>query len=102
MSSKKNSYELDGYSVEHIRNRNELKAIQILEEVIMEFNDFDHCQLCIEDVYGLTINQLPVRYIQVGGLNLSKGVSDEEIREIAREAIQKVINNPSHAILEEK
>lgn len=97
---KKNSYMLNDCSVEHIRNRNELRAIQILEEVIKDYKDFDQCQLCVEDVYGLTINQLPPRYVQVGGLNLNKGITDDEIKVIAREAIQKVINNPSHAILD--
>ena len=100
MSDKKDRYLLDGCSVEHVRNRNELKAIQILEEVLKEFKDFDHCQLCIEDVYGLTINQLPVRYVQVGGLNLNRGLSDDDIREIARKSIQRVIEKPSHSIRE--
>jgi len=97
MTTKKNSYVLDGHSVDHVRNRNETKAIQILNEVLSEFDDFDHCQLCIEDIYGLTINQLPVRYIQVGGLSLKKGISDDEIRRIARDSIQKVIERPSHS-----
>ena len=98
MPNKKNSYVLDGHSVDHVRNRNETKAVQILNEVLSEFKDFDHCQLCIEDIYGLTINQLPVRYIQGGGLNLKKGISDDEIRKIARESIQRVIEKPSHSI----
>lgn len=98
MAIKKDSYVLDGHSVDHVRNRNEIKAVQILNEVLEEFEEFDHCQLCIEDIYGLTINQLPVRYIQVGGLNLQKGISDDEIRKIARESVQRVIEKPSHSI----
>jgi hypothetical protein len=101
MTDKKGGYILDGCSVEHVRNRSELKAVKILGEVLPEFEDFDHCQLCIEDIYGLTINQLPGRYVQVGGLNLNRdGLTDDEIRDIARDSIRKVIGNPSHPVRE--
>ncbi len=101
MTQNKSSLTLNGFSVEHIRNRNEQRAVNILAEILTEFPQFCNCQLCTEDVYGLTINQLPQRYIQVGGLNLNKGLSDDEVRNIARESVQRVMDKPSHASLDD-
>lgn len=101
MTQKKTSLTLNGFSVEHIRNRNEQRAAGILAEVLEEFPQFCNCQLCTEDIYGITINQLPPRYIQVGGLNLNKGLSDDDVKTIAREAIQRVMNKPSHAVMDD-
>jgi len=87
---------LNGFPMENIRNKNETRVIKILKEVFLEFPDFDNCQLCIEDVYALSLKHLPAIYAQKGSIILKHDVSDEDIRVISRYAINQVMQRPRH------
>lgn len=93
---KKADYDVFGISVEKIRNKNEVKVIKFMRELIPQFPDFDYCSLCIQDVYALSLNQLSPRYIQAGTVVLKKELSDEDFRDIVEKSIEQVLKNKNH------
>lgn len=90
----KEKYNFQGISLYHIRNRNELRIIKILPEILNEFPDFNPDIPEIKDIYALALNKLPPRYVQKGTIVLQENVKDELIRYVLREAILRVSNNP--------
>jgi hypothetical protein len=89
-------YEINGISLFNVRNRNEIKVIQIMKKVLPDYPDFDQCALCFQDVYALTLNQIPAHYIQMGTIILKKVDNDAEIEEIVRASYEAVIKQPKH------
>lgn len=81
----------------NIRNRNERRVALLLPEVLEEYPDYILDPLDIEDIYALSMNLLPARYIQPGTIVLSDTISDEEIKSKIRRAFDKVIDNPTRA-----
>ena len=87
-----------GINLDKIRNRNERRVARFMAEIIDEYYDdyiFEH--LDIEDVYALTLNLLPARYAQKGTIILQDRLSDFEIKSKIREAIDRVLENPTRA-----
>lgn len=93
---KKEDYDVFGVSVETVRNKNELKVMQFMREIIPQFPDFDYCSICIQDVYALSLNQLGPRYIQAGTIVLKKDLSDDDFRDVVENSIEQVLKNKNH------
>ena len=79
-----------------IRNRNELRVIRHLRDIIDEFPDYTPETLDIQDIYALTLNKLPAHYVQEGSIVLHEPVDDTTIRDRIREAIQAVRKHPNY------
>ncbi len=77
-----------------IGNRNEKRVLENLPEILAEFTDFHPDLLDVQDIYALSLNLLPPRYTQAFSIVLREPVSDAEVREAVRSAIQRVQNNP--------
>ena len=88
MAQKK--YEVAGVPLENIRNRNELRVIKLLPQVLAEHLDYHPSYLDIQDIYALTLNNLPPRYRQQGTIIISESVSDKEILRELRNAVSQV------------
>lgn len=88
MAQKK--YEINGVPLDQIRNRNELRVIKLLPQVLAEHLDYHPDYLDIQDIYALTLNNLPPRYVQQGSIVMREPVKDEEIIRELRDAIRKV------------
>ena len=80
----------------NIRNRNEQKVIELLPEVLSEFVDYNPDRMDIEDIYALTLNNLPARYKQRGTVVLFEPIKDETIQEEIRNSVRAVMNNPNY------
>lgn len=97
---KKENYDVMGTQLEDIRNMNEKKVVQIMNELIPKNKDFDNCSMCIQDIYALSLNQIAPKYTQEGTIILKKKSSfkeeEEEIREVVRSAIETIIKYPKH------
>lgn len=92
-----NSYEINGYSLEHVRNRHELRVIKSIKSLAIRTPEFDGCSLCLEDVYAISLNQIPPHYIQQGGIILrNPPPTAEQLQEIVSKAMEKVISQPNH------
>ncbi len=94
--SLEDKYTYDNVSLYKIRNKNEIRVIDLLPQVMAEFIDFNPDALDIEDIYALTLNTLPARYAQTGSIVLREEVKVEDIKNAIRSAADKVINHPKH------
>ena len=60
-------------------------------------NGFCGCQLCLEDVYAISMNQVPAHYIQRGAMILQKPDPDDAaLARIVSGAVQQVDDAPNH------
>lgn len=79
-----------------INNRNEKRVAALMPEILDQYyEDFIFEHLDIQDIYALTLNLLPARYVQRGSIILSDRISDFEIKSKIREAIERVLDNPT-------
>lgn len=94
------NYQVNGIQLEDIRNKNEKKVIQMMNELIPEYGEFDNCSMCIQDIYALSLNQVAPKYIQDGTIMLKRKSSlkeeELEIRKVVRSSIETVIKYPKH------
>jgi len=92
-----NEYNVEGFSLFHIRNRNELRVINMIKEVLPAFPEFDRCRICFEDVYALALSRVPAQYAQVGSIIIKNEITDDTIRDSVYEAFKAIIENPGHS-----
>ena len=92
----KEKFEIFGVSMSSIRNKNEMKVIQFMKELIPQFPEFDYCPICLQDVYALCLNQLSPRYAQEGTIVLKKDLLDVDYRDVVEASISTVIKNCNH------
>jgi hypothetical protein len=84
------TYEVNGVPLGNIRNRNELRVIKLMPQVLAEHLDYRPSYLDIQDIYALTLNNLSPRYRQQGTIIIKESVSDEEILRELRRAVNQV------------
>jgi hypothetical protein len=93
-------YEVAGHSLQDIVNYNEVAVAQVMREVLAKNLSLCQCRFCVEDVYALSLNALPARYIQPSSLRTyttSRTFIDLEIvREKVLEAVSSVSKKPNH------
>ena len=89
-------YTFTNTSLYKIRNRNELRVIKLLGEILADYPDYSPEPLDIEDIYALTLNKLPAHYVQEGSIVLHDPVDDTTIRDSLREAIRSVRQRPNY------
>ena len=88
-------YRIGNTSLAKIRNKNEARVIEMMKQILPEFPFFEPDPLNFEDVYALSLNQLPPRYVQYGTVVLREEVTKEEIEKVVRSSIEKVMKNPT-------
>jgi competence protein ComFB len=93
-------YTIEDCSVGDIINYSEIPAIKIIREILKENASFCRCSICIEDVFALTMNSLPPRYIQITSsekyINSQSFIDETTIWNNAMKALEKVRENPNH------
>lgn len=87
--------EYNGVPLDGIRNRNEQRVLRLLPQVLKECLDYSPTYLDIQDIYALTLNNLPPRYRQSGSIVLRESVSDEDILRELRAAVNRVETAPT-------
>lgn len=89
---------INGFDVSNIRNRNERRVAELIPAILEEqYSDYLFEQLDIEDIYALSLNLLPARYVQKGSIIISERLSNYEIRQQIINAVERVIDNPTRA-----
>jgi len=90
-------YIINGYSLANIRNRHEVRVIDILRRLMPQHKTFCGCRLCVEDVYALALNAFPPHYVQRGAIVLrQQPPSEEDLERAVREAMDQVAERPNH------
>ena len=92
--SQKN-FEVNGVPLGSIRNRNEERVAKLMPAVLAEYLDYHPTYLDVQDIYALTLNNLPPRYKQSGSIIIREPVGEEEIMRELRQAINKVEMAPT-------
>jgi competence protein ComFB len=94
---------LFGYDLSGIKNINEELVAELMEKVLKEDKAICICQLCIEDIFALSLNKLKPLYVQstfkattFKDYDLTKILDREKITEAIQEAIQRVSRHPHH------
>jgi len=94
-------YRIAGHNLIDLGNYNELQVLQVLRDIYAGKNPPCDCPICIEDIYALSLNSLPPRYIQTTSLEAYESSKDflplKEIRKKVRAAVRKVSQAPKHA-----
>lgn len=92
------TYEIKGVDISKIKNRNERRLIKLIPEILDGYySDYIFDPLDIEDIYALSLNLLPARYVQHGSIILSDRLSDYEIKSRIRDAVERVLDNPTRS-----
>lgn len=92
---KKNAYIFDGVDLGRIRNRNEVRVIAHMRELLGQYPDFSPDVIAVQDIYALALNHLPARYAQEFSIVLKDPVTDADVREAVQKAIDTVLGNPT-------
>jgi competence protein ComFB len=86
-----------------ISNINEDLVIEFMELILSEDETICRCQLCIEDIYALSLNKLTPLYVQSSfkdrtfrDSNLTKTLDRDQVENAVRDATSKVKKNPYH------
>jgi len=88
-------YEVNGVPLGNIRNRNEERVTKLMPSVLSLYLDYKPSYLDIQDIYALTLNNLPPRYRQSGSIIIREPLSDEEIVRELHAAVLKVEMAPT-------
>ena len=87
-----------GVDLSAITNRNERRVAEQIPLIIDEYyKDYIFEDLDIQDIFALTLNLIPAAYAQAGSIVLSDRISDYEIRSQIRNAVERVLDNPTRA-----
>ncbi|GAB4335067.1 MAG: late competence development ComFB family protein [Desulfobulbaceae bacterium] len=78
-----------------IYNKNEKRVIQAMEKMLSEIHDWEPEALDIQDIYALSLNTLPPRYVQDGTIVFNEPVKRADIEYAVRKAIEKVRQSPT-------
>jgi hypothetical protein len=88
-------YTFRGINLNSIRNRNELRVIALLPEVLNEYLDYEPKLIDIQDIYALSLNLLPAFYTQEFSIVLKNKPEDKHVRDALCKAIEIVQGNPT-------
>lgn len=92
-------YEINGFSLEPIRNRNETRLVRLLRDLLPTLDGFCGCRVCVEDVYAATLNTLAPRYAQPGSVLIRAEPGHDELRDKVLAAVERVRAHPNHELL---
>lgn len=91
------------HDLSSISNIHEELVIEFMEIILNEDQTICRCQLCVEDIYALSLNQLIPLYVQssfkdrnIRDFNLTKMLNRDNVERVVREAVSKVSSNPYH------
>ena len=96
-------YQVNGVSLERVRNRNELRVVKAMRSMLPEQEGFCGCRVCIEDVYAATASNIQPHYVQFGAIMLHpKKPSEEELMTILAASFAKVREHPNHPVADKE
>ena len=79
----------------HVTNKNEKRVVLAMEKILSAMN-WEPETLDIQDIYALSLNRLPPRYVQDGTIVFNESVTRIEIERVVQEAVDKVKSSPNY------
>jgi len=78
-------FTIEDCSVGDIFNYNEIIVMNIIRDILRKDKSLCRCPICIEDLYALSLNSIPPRYIQITSIdkyrNSPNFINEKMIRE---------------------
>ena len=87
-------YTIAGVDVFDVRNRNELRIVEKLQEMVEQMGEPVPSAQAIRDAYALALNFLPPRYKQGGTIVLREPIRENHLCEAASRALSQVLAKP--------
>ncbi len=94
---------LFGCDLSSIENLNEELVIEMMEKIINDDDTICKCQLCIEDIYAFSLNNIKPLYVQstfkestFKGYDLKKILDKDLVAKAIKDAITTISGNPNH------
>ncbi len=87
-------YTFRGVDLFQVRNRYELRVIKAMQEVFASKSAELLLEKDIQDIYALSLNQLPAHYTQFGTIVLDQPINAEDINSIVLNAYEQVVDFP--------
>lgn len=94
ISTKEYEYFCNGVNLFNIRNRNERRIIHVMPRILDEYPGYMPNSIDIRDIYALSLNSLPPRYVQITSIVLREPVTDEDVDNVVRDAVKRVMKLP--------
>ena len=90
--------ELSDIDFSRVRNRNEKRVLNALEQVLADKPGRTGLKLSdtkdVQDIYALALNRRPARYAQPGTIVVGDPVRDEDVAEAVLDAFDTVVRRP--------
>ena len=94
MTTSDNRYSIAGVEVSDVRNRNEMRIAEKLEEAIAKLGGVSLTPQAIRDAYALALNLLPARYKQSGTIVLREPIRESHLDDAVNRALKQVTQQP--------
>lgn len=79
-----------------IYNKNEKRVVLAMEKILSKMEDWEPEPLDIQDIYALSLNRLPPRYVQEGTIVFNEPIRIADIERVVQEAVDKVRDSPNY------
>jgi len=79
-----------------IYNKNEKRVVVAMEKILGKMADWEPEPLDIQDIYALSLNRLPPRYVQEGTIVFNEPIRIAEVERVVQEAVEKVKDSPNY------
>ena len=89
-------FNIRGANLSVVFNRNEKRVALAMKKILGAMPDWQTDTFDIQDVFALSLNYLPPRYVQYSTLVINDPVSDMDIEKAVKEAIRVVQANPNY------
>ncbi len=94
------NYDIGNNSLYELINYNEHLVLEVMREIFVTDATLCQCVFCLEDIYALSLNSLPARYVQDVRQHdyesSNNFINNEKVKENVLKAMEKVYNNPNH------
>ncbi|MCP3925750.1 MAG: late competence development ComFB family protein [Desulfobacterales bacterium] len=94
------NYTINETSLSDLINYNEVLVLEVMSEIFEKEDIICKCPVCTEDIYALSLNSLPAKYIQDSRIKnyieSTSYISKDDVKKVVMNAVRKVHNNPCH------
>lgn len=90
------SYVLGDANLFFIRNRNEQRVLDAIPRILEKIPDYLPDDIDLQDIYALSLNSLPARYVQQGSIVLRESVGQIDVDDAVRDAVKTVRERPNY------
>lgn len=94
MSTRRSHYVIGGVDVADIRNRNEARIAEKMQEELVRLGNPELTPQAVRDAYALALNLLPARYKQSGTIILREPIRESHLQDAVVRALKQVMTNP--------